>query len=55
MNRIGELFKTTVIGGFFVILPVALVIFLLMELVGMVLLITSPVTKLLPVESLGGI
>ena len=55
MNRILGFFKTTVIGGFFVILPVALVIFLLMELVGVVLLLTSPVTKLLPVKTLGGI
>ncbi len=55
MNQILGYFKTTVIGGFFVILPVALVIFLLMELVGVVLLLTSPVTELLPVETLGGI
>lgn len=55
MNRIVEFFKTTIVGGLFVILPVALVLFLLIELVGVVLLITSPVTKLLPVETLGGI
>lgn len=55
MKRIVEFIKTTVIGGLFVMLPVALILFLVVELVGMVGLITEPVTEHLPVETLGGI
>ncbi len=55
MKRIVEFVKTTAIGGFFVMLPVALVLFLLLELVGIAVLITEPVTENLPVETLGGI
>lgn len=55
MKRIVEFIKTSVIGGFFVILPVALILFLLVELAEIVILITEPVTEHLPIETLGGI
>jgi len=55
MNRILEFVKTSVIGGFFVMLPVALILFLLVELAEIVILITEPVTEHLPIETLGGI
>ena len=55
MKRIVEFIKTGVIGGFLVMLPVALILFLVVELVKIVVLITEPVTEHLPVETLGGI
>jgi len=46
---------TTIVGGFAVVLPVVLVVYLVGEAVGALEAITEPVSALLPVEELGGI
>ena len=55
MKQVGQFFKTTVVGGFFVVLPVVLVVFLLAEALGLLFELIDPVAQELPVQSLGGI
>ena len=55
MKSILEFLKSTLIGGLFVVLPVAILLLLLRELVGMADALVDPLVQLLPVESLGGI
>ena len=55
MNRVIEFFKITIVGGFFVVLPVVLVAFLITEAFGLLVMIIDPVAMKFPVQSLGGI
>jgi uncharacterized membrane protein len=45
---------TTVIGGLLVLLPVALFVFILGDVLAMVAALAAPIAELLPVEELGG-
>ena len=47
--------KTSIRGGFFVILPIILTWLLLVETIDFIDLMVSPITNFLPVESLGGL
>jgi uncharacterized membrane protein len=55
MRAIFQFFKTTLVGGFFVVLPVALVLLLLGETIQALLVVTEPATGQLPVETIMGI
>jgi uncharacterized membrane protein len=50
-----DFFKTTLIGGFIVVLPVALVIFLLGQAVAAVVIILAPLLDEMNIQELGGI
>jgi uncharacterized membrane protein len=48
MNGFGEFLKTTFIGGFFIILPVGLLVLIVMKLVQMVQPVVVPLARFLP-------
>lgn len=50
-----DFFKTTVIGGFFVVLPIVLIVFLLGQFVVALVDMVEPLASELPVQELGGI
>ena len=47
--------RTTIVGGFLVVLPVALVLLLLDEILAVFVAALDPVAELLPVEEIGGV
>ena len=55
MNKPAEFFKTTILGGAIVIVPVVLVLLVLIETVDLVGSITDPIVEQLPIETVGGI
>jgi uncharacterized membrane protein len=55
MKGILSFLKASIVGGLLVILPIALVTFLLEEAYDAVVAIVEPITATLPVEELGGI
>ena len=44
--------KTTVVGGFFIVVPIVLVILIIAETIDLVIVIANPIAGLLPVEGL---
>jgi len=55
MKEIANFIKTTVLGGFFVVLPVAILILLMQQTMLMLDGLINPIAELLPFESVGGI
>lgn len=55
MKGIAEFLRTTVVGGFFVALPTALVVFLIAETVSLLGGVLEPLVAQLPIERLGGV
>lgn len=55
MKRVLEFLKTTIAGGFFVILPVVLIVLVVDETIGMLAALVDPIAQQLPIESLGGV
>ena len=55
MKRFVEFFASTIGGGFFVLLPVILVVLVLMEAVDILAALVTPITEMLPIEELGGV
>ena len=55
MKRFFEFLKTTIGGGFFVILPIVLILLVLDETILMVTGLVDPIAEQLPVEQVGGI
>ena len=55
MKQVVQFIKITVAGGFFVVLPVVLVVFLMAESFRLLFVIVDPVAQELPLQSLGGI
>ena len=47
--------KVTVVGGFFVILPVALILILLGEVFSVITAMLEPIVELFPVDDIGGV
>lgn len=54
MNRIFSFFSSKIAAGFFVLLPVVLVVLVLAEVVGILSGLVAPFAAMLPVEELGG-
>jgi hypothetical protein len=50
-----EFFKTTAVGGFFVILPIVVVVLLLGQALAMLDGLMTPLAESLPVERVGGV
>jgi uncharacterized membrane protein len=48
MKQIMEFFKTTALGGFFVLLPIVLLVLLLTEALDLVVLLATPIADLFP-------
>ena len=55
MKRTLEFAKTTIAGGFFVILPIVLIVMVLDETIGLLAALVDPIAQQLPIEELGGI
>jgi uncharacterized membrane protein len=55
MKDLMQFIKSTLAGGFFVILPIALLWLILTEVIGLMDMVVQPVVELLPVDRLGGI
>ena len=55
MKRLFGYIKATVIGGFVVVLPIAIVVVMLAELSSALLGLLDPLIESLPIEALGGI
>jgi len=55
VKRFGEFFKSALIGGFFVILPIALLIFLLQEAFDSLAAIMAPIVDVIPIEEIAGV
>ena len=55
MRRLAQFLRTTVTGGFFVVLPLFLVALLLAEAVSAVVDVIAPATDQLPVEEVAGV
>lgn len=55
MTDLIDFLKTTLRGGFFVVLPIVIVILLIIEAVDLVIAVFGPVTELLPVDEIGGV
>ncbi|MDJ0951286.1 MAG: hypothetical protein QNJ94_20430 [Alphaproteobacteria bacterium] len=53
MKSFADFVKTTVSGGFFVVLPIMLVWLILVETLDVLVALTSPIAELLPLESIG--
>ncbi|MDE0887531.1 MAG: DUF502 domain-containing protein [Myxococcota bacterium] len=54
MRNLFELIKTTVIGGFFGLLPIIAIIFIVSESLDVIGMATTPIANNLPVKKLGG-
>jgi uncharacterized membrane protein len=54
MKGILGLVKTTIVGGFFVVLPVVLILLVVTEIITMLDAMVQPIAEMLPVEELGG-
>jgi uncharacterized membrane protein len=55
MTNLIDFLKTTLRGGFFVVLPIVIVILVIIEAVDLVIAVLGPITDLLPVDEIGGI
>lgn len=55
MRGLVDFIKTTIVGGFFVVLPVVLIVFLLGQAVAALVGVVAPLADELPVRELGGI
>ena len=55
MKRALEFLKTTIAGGFFVILPIVLVVMVIDETVGLLAALVDPIAQQLPIDEVGGI
>ncbi len=55
MPNLLDFLKATLRGGFFVVLPFVVVVLLIIEAVDLVIAVFGPITKLLPVDEIGGI
>ena len=55
MKRIAGLFKSALIGGFFVILPIALLIFLIQVAFESLMAIMAPIVDVIPLEEIAGV
>jgi uncharacterized membrane protein len=55
MTNLIDFLKTTLRGGFFVVLPIVIVILVIIEAVDLLIVVFSPITELLPVDEIGGI
>jgi uncharacterized membrane protein len=55
MNRAASFVTTTITGGFFVVLPIVLVVFLIVEAMGMLLALLEPIAQRLPGHGLIGL
>ena len=55
MKRIAEFLKSALIGGFFVILPIALLVFLLQEAFDSLLALMAPIVDFIPIEEIAGV
>ncbi len=55
MARSEGFFKSALIGGIFIVLPIILVVFLVGEALDIVGTFTDPIAELLPVEEIGGV
>ena len=55
MKQIPDFMKTTIVGGFFVILPIVLIYLVLDETIGLLAALVDPIAQQLPVDNLGGI
>jgi uncharacterized membrane protein len=55
MRKFGDFLKTTIIGGFLVLLPVVVVILLLSLAVATVVNAMEPLMEMLPLKSVGGL
>ncbi len=55
MAASGGSFKSALIGGIFIVLPIILVVFLVAEALDMIGTFTDPIAELLPVEEIGGV
>ena len=55
MRELLNFLKTTILGGFFVVLPIAVLLILLEQMVSMVGGLVEPIAELLQVETVGGV
>ncbi len=55
MKRVLEFLKTTIAGGFFVILPIVLVVMVIDETIGLLAALVDPIAQQLPIDEVGGI
>jgi uncharacterized membrane protein len=55
MKGVLEFVRTTVVGGFLVVLPIVLLVLVLMETVDLVGAMTEPIAEALPVDEFGGV
>jgi uncharacterized membrane protein len=55
MKRVLDFFKTTIAGGFFVILPIVLIVLVLGETIELLGALVDPIAQQLPIDSVGGI
>ena len=55
MKKFGKFLKTTIIGGFFVLLPVVVVLFLISLAVATVVTALTPLMEVLPIKGMVGI
>ena len=55
MKDLANFFKTTVLGGFFVVLPIAVLLILVDQMLSMVDGLVEPIAELFAVETVGGV
>ncbi len=55
MINLIDFLKATLRGGFFVVLPIVIVILVIIEAVDLVITVFGPITELLPVDEIGGV
>jgi uncharacterized membrane protein len=55
MKRILDFLKTTIAGGFFVILPIVLIVMVIDETIGLLAALVDPIAQQLPIDNFGGI
>lgn len=54
VKRIAGFLTSALLGGFFVILPIALIIFLLQEAFGTLMALMAPIVDVIPIEEIAG-
>jgi uncharacterized membrane protein len=55
MRSAGEFVKTCIVGGFFGVLPILLIVLLIVQALGLIGGVAHPIVEQLPVEQLGGV
>jgi uncharacterized membrane protein len=55
MKELANFFKTTVLGGFFVVLPIVVLLILIDQMVAMLDGLIEPIAELFSVETVGGV